>query len=219
MPEPGRRERVYGSARQGLRTLLAERVARRSRLRRAALLERLIAPAAGERVVDVGCGAIGLAAFAPDLRITGVDRVPRPGYAEEGRRFVEADARSLPFGDGEFDLAYSNSLIEHVVDPDDRTRVAEELRRVGRRYFVQTPNRWFPVEPHALLPLVHLLPRRLGRRLWRLGVSGDPFEDTRLLGAGELRLLFPDAVIVRERVGPLTKSLVAAGPRERLPGG
>ena len=86
----------------------------------------------------------------------------------------------------------------------------------GRRWFVRTPNRAFPIEPHALLPFVHWLPRRAGRALWRLGVSGDPYDEVRLLGARELRRLFPDAVIVRERAGPLTKSLLAVGPRERI---
>ena len=157
---------------------------------------------------------MGLAAYGPDFAITGVDRVPRPGYAEGRRRFVQADATALPFDDGAFDIAHSNSVIEHIVDPDARRRFASELRRVGRRYFVQTPNRWFPVEPHSLLPLIHWLPRALGERLWRFGVSGDPFDQTRLLGPGELARLFPDARIVRERLGPLTKSIVAIGPRE-----
>jgi hypothetical protein len=106
-------------------------------------------------------------------------------------------------------------LIEHVVEERERRAAADEIRRVAGRYFVQTPSRWFPVEPHALLPLVHWLPRRLGRRVWRLGVSTNPFEGTRLLGARELRRLFPDAEIVRERVGPLTKSLMAVGPATR----
>ncbi|HEX2233424.1 MAG TPA: methyltransferase domain-containing protein [Thermoleophilaceae bacterium] len=217
MPEPPTpRESVYGAARQGLRTRLAERFARRARERRAGLFRRLIDPRPGERIVDVGCGEAGLAAHLGGNEITGVDLVERPGYAGPNRRFVRADARELPFADGEFEIAYSNSLIEHVGGPRDRERVAAELRRVGRRYFVQTPNRWFPVEPHSLLPLVHLLPRRMGRRLWRFGVSDDPFEDTWLLVARDLRKLFPDALIVRERVGPLTKSLVAAGPKEAL---
>jgi SAM-dependent methyltransferase len=207
-------ERVYGSARQGLRTRLAERVAGRSRERRLELFVRLLRPGPDERVVDVGCGATGLAAAAPRLNVTGVDAVDRPGYP--GIAFVRADGRALPFGDGEFAIAYSNSVIEHVVAREDRRRFAAELRRVGERYFVQTPNRWFPIEPHALLPFVHFLPRALGRRVWRLGVSDDPFEGTRLLGARELRELFPDARIVRERIGPLTKSLVAAGPAERI---
>jgi SAM-dependent methyltransferase len=205
--------RAYATARQGLRTRLADRYSRRSRARRSELFRRLIGPRAGERAVDVGCGTAGLAAAEPALAVTGVDRDPRPGYP--GASFVQADATDLPFADGEFDIAYSNSVIEHL-PLHAREAYAREMARVGRRWFVQTPNRGFPIEPHALLPLVHWLPRRAGRALWRLGVSGDPYDEVHLLGARELRRLFPDAVIVRERAGPLTKSLVAVGPRERV---
>ena len=210
MPE----QPVYGLARQGWRTRVAERFARRARRQRRDLFRRLVAPRPGERILDVGSGETGLAGLEPSLDVTGTDRVDRPEYPGP---FLRADGRRLPFGDGEFDVAYSNSVIEHVVEPSDRRALAEELRRVGGRYFVQTPNRWFPVEPHALLPLVHWLPRRVGRRLWNLGVSTDPFDETLLLDARELQELFPDATIVRERIGPLTKSLVAAGPATRLP--
>ena len=201
------------TARQGLRTRLADRYSRWSRARRSELFRRLIEPQPGERAVDVGCGTAGLAVAEAALVVTGVDRHPGSGYP--GAHFVQADATELPFGDDEFDIAYSNSVIEHL-QPDLRRAYARELRRVARRWFVQTPNRWFPVEPHALLPFVHWLPRPAGRALWRLGVSGDPYDEVRLLDARELRRLFPDAVIFRERAGPLTKSLVAAGPRDRI---
>lgn len=208
---------MYATARQGLRARIASPVSARSRERRATLYRRLMRPSPDASIVDVGCGEAGLAEFEPEARITGVDRIERPAYASGPRRFVRADALRLPFADGEFDIAYSNSLIEHI-EPADRERFAAELRRVGRSYFVQTPNRWFPVEPHTLLPLFQLLPAPLRRRLWRLGVSKDPFEDIRLLDARELRRLFPDAEIVRERIGPLTKSLVAVGGADRRDG-
>jgi SAM-dependent methyltransferase len=203
----------YATARPGIRTRLADRYSLRARRRRLALFERLLDPQPGESAVDIGCGTAGLATADTALEVTGVDRAPRPGYA--GVRFVQADATRLPFADGEFDIAYSNSVVEHL-PPAKRAAYAAELQRVGRRWLVQTPNRAFPIEPHALLPFVHWLPRALGRVLWRLGVSGDPYDEVRLLGIGELRRLFPDAVIVRERVWPLTKSFVAVGPRSRL---
>lgn len=203
----------YATARPGIRTRLADRYSLRARRRRLGLFERLLDPQPGESAVDIGCGTAGLATAGTVLEVTGVDREPRPGY--RGVRFVQADATQLPFADGEFDIAYSNSVVEHL-PRGDRAAYAAELTRISRRWLVQTPNRSFPLEPHALLPFVHWLPRRLGRALWRLGVSGDPYDEVRLLGIGELRRLFPDAVIVRERVGPLTKSFVAVGPRDQV---
>jgi len=204
---------LYGdAAHRGLRTRVAERFSRRSRTARWQLFARLMDPGIDSSILDVGCGDGGLAAYAPQLEVTGVDRSARPEYASGRRRFVQADAAALPFGDGAFDIAHSNSVIEHIVDPDARGCCANEVRRVGRRYFVQTPNRWFPIEPHSLLPFVHWLPRAWGAKLWRFGVGGDPFEQTKLLDARELARLLPDARIVRERFGPLTKSIVAVGP-------
>jgi len=208
---------VYAEARRNPLTRLADPVAARARRRRHGLVWQMLNPKAGETIVDVGCGpaGTGLAALEPEAPITGVDEVNRPGYASGPRRFVEADARALPFEDGSFDIAYSNSVIEHL-DPGDRERFAGEIRRVADRYLVQTPNRWFPVEPHVLLPGFQFLPKSARRRLWRLGVSKDEFADIRLLDASELRRLFPDAVILRERLGGLTKSLIAIGPARKV---
>jgi SAM-dependent methyltransferase len=204
---PGTESGVYATAvRPGLRTRVAGPLARRARAKRRRLYLDLMGCTERESVLDVGCGSLGLATLGVPGAVTGVDRVNRPGYP--GHRFVRADARALPFSDHEFDVVYSNSVLEHV-PPTDLERVAAEISRVGRRLFVQTPNRHFPIEPHALLPLVHWLPRGLGRRFWRLGVTGESYENIHLLDAHDLRRLFPDAEIVRERVGPLTKSLIA----------
>jgi len=117
-------------------------------------------------------------------------------------RQIVADATRLPFADGAFDIVFSNSVIEHVADHD---AVAREIARVGRRYFVQTPNRAFPFDPHVLTPFVNYLPKRWQRPLFRnLTVWGwitrpDPVyvealvDDTNLLDAAEMRRLFPGA--------------------------
>ena len=204
---------VYAEARRGALTRVADPLAARARARRHRLYRRLLAPQPGETIVDVGCGpaGTGLAALEPEAAITGVDAAHRPGWATGARTFVQADARALPFEDSSFDIAYSNSVIEHL-DPGERPRFAAELRRVAGRYFVQTPNRWFPVEPHVLLPGFQFLPRAARRKLWPLGVSHDAFTDIRLLDAAELRRLFGDALIVRERFAGITKSLIAVGP-------
>ena len=155
------------------------------------------------RIVDLGCGTLGLRAFAPELGVTGVDVRDRPDYPGP---FVRADAtRPLPFTDGAFDLAYSNSLIEHLA-PAARPAFAAEVRRVARGWWVQTPAYGFPIEPHALLPFAHWLPVGLRRRYWRFGVA--PWEEIALLRRRELVALFGEPVIA-ERIGPLVKSWIA----------
>ncbi|HSD81961.1 MAG TPA: class I SAM-dependent methyltransferase, partial [Solirubrobacteraceae bacterium] len=163
----------------------------------------------GMRVVDVGCGALGLRGLEPGLDVTGVDLVARPGYPGP---LVVADAgERLPFADGEFDLAYSSSVVEHVA-PERRARFAAEVRRVARGFYVQTPAFGFPVEPHALLPFAHWLPPALRRPYWRVGAQGH-WEDVRLLRRWEMEALFgAGGRVVGERWGPLTKSWVAIAP-------
>jgi len=139
--------------------------------------------------------------------------------------WVAADGRELPFRDGAFDVVFSNSVIEHVGDRISQERFAREVARVGRAYWVQTPNRWFPVEQHLLTPFVHWLPKRwqhaVVRRatVWNVLTRPTPdrrefyhehfLRDIRLLDARELARLFPGARIIRERLLGLTKSLIA----------
>lgn len=161
------------------------------------------------RIVDIGCGGLGLIGLAPHLNIVGVDLQDRPEYPGT---LVRADASDgLPFSDNEFDLAYSNSVIEHV-PPHRRAPFARELRRVARGWYVQTPAISFPIEPHSLLPFAHWLPTGLRRRYWELGAGSDP-EEINLLPRREVEELFGPAF--PERFGPLTKSWIAL----RVPGG
>lgn len=86
---------------------------------------------------------------------------------EERGRFIfrRADGTKLPFENDSFDIAFSNSVIEHVGDWERQKAFAEEMRRISKNYYVQTPNRWFFVEPHFIAPGIHFLPRSLYRRL------------------------------------------------------
>ena len=197
---------VYGTARGRLRARLAGPLAANARRKRHEELFPLTGVRPGMRIVDIGCGALGLRAFEPDLDITGVDLSPRPEYPGP---FVQADATErLPFDDGAFDLGYSSSVIEHV-PRERRAAFAAELKRVARGWYVQTPARSFPIEPHALLPFAHWLPPALRKPYWRLGAQGA-WEDIALLGRGEVEALFGPAR--SERVGPLTKSWVCVRP-------
>ncbi|HEV7161906.1 MAG TPA: class I SAM-dependent methyltransferase [Solirubrobacteraceae bacterium] len=199
---------VYATARGPL-ARLAGPFAARARARRHARFFALTRLPAQAKVLDVGCGRIGLRALEPQLDITGVDLAARPDYPGP---FVQADAAAgLPFADGEFDLVYCSSVIEHV-PPPRRAAFAAEVHRVGRGWFVQTPARSFPLEPHALLPFAHWLPVAARRRYWRWGAAGE-WEEIELLGRREMERLFGPAL--PERLGPLVKSWVCVSP----PGG
>lgn len=150
-----------------------------------------------------------------------------PGTLETdlpGFDWVSADGCRLPFADGAFDIVFSNSVIEHVGSPQKQKEFADEIRRVGKRYWVQTPNRWYPIEPHLLTPFLHFLPRRwqaaIVRRwtLWqtvqrptehaRAWYVEHYLRDIRLLTAPEMKQLFPDGIMLRERHLGMTKSIV-----------
>jgi hypothetical protein len=134
---------------------------------------------------------------------------------------VVADARDLSrYGDREFDVVYSNSVLCHVGAFSDRVRMAREIRRVGRSYFVQTPNPGFIIDWRTLIPFFHFLP--LSSQAWcfrhfRVGTypriqdySASLYQASRVqtVTCDELRRLFPDGTIVRERVLGMTKSFV-----------
>jgi len=119
--------------------------------------------------------------------------------------YVQGDACALPFGDASFDVVHSNAVIEHVGARERQEAFVREALRVGRRVFVTTPNRWFPVEVHTRLPLVHWLPEPLAGRAYDL--ARKPWaRDNHLLGSSDLRSLFPGPV----RIDNLWLTLVAS---------
>jgi len=109
-----------------------------------------------------------------------------------GMKFVQADGRALPFKDKSFDFVHSSAVLEHVGNTANQGRFVCEAWRVARKgIFITTPNRWFPVEFHTVLPLLHWLPPAMFRRCLR--AMGKQFfateENLHLLGGGDLRAL------------------------------
>jgi len=157
----------------------------------------------------------------PDVHITIVNlKQNEPRHAMFS--VVVGDGTDLSqYADGAFDVAFSNSVIEHVGGWAEQQRMAAEVRRVGRRYFVQTPNYWFTIEPHFLFPGFHWLP--IAARVWLIrrfhlgwntrfdqeAAARAKVAGIRLLRRKELRRLFPDAHLHAERVLGLVKSFVA----------
>jgi hypothetical protein len=137
-------------------------------------------------------------------------------------RYLEGDGCDLGmFPDGAFDLVHSNSVIEHVGDWSRMTAFAKEVRRLAPAYYVQTPNFWFPMEPHYMRPFVHWIPEQARARLltattvgqYPRAISMDEamqfVQGNRLLTRPMLASLFPDAQIITERFALLPKSLTA----------
>ncbi len=71
------------------------------------------------------------------------------------------DGRRIPFGDKQFDICWSNAVIEHVGGRERQAAFLKEIKRVGRKRFVTTPSRFFPIEIHTRLPLLHYLPKNI----------------------------------------------------------
>lgn len=168
----------------------------------------------GDTIIDVGAGNGGaLCQFNTTNPIVALDLAPTIEQANV--RVVVGDARELPFEDRSFDVCFSNSVLQYMVG-EDRKRYAEEIRRVAGRYWVQAPYRFFPVDPHYLVPGIQFLPERTQRWLnsrvklgWRAKGSWTP---TLMPSVRELRRLFPDGIVRRERVFGLTKSLMVYRP-------
>lgn len=193
----------------------------RSRRRKFRLFMELLRPTEETTIVDVGvadapfgAGQGGAAtynfleAMYPwRARITAVsiDELPRFREAFPEIRTVHADGRDLPFADGEFDVAFSNAVVEHLGDRAAQEAFVRELCRVARRVFVTTPNRLFPIDPHTLLPLVHWLPQRARERLLRR----PDLRGFKPLSPREFRSLFPYPV----RLVARGVTLVAVGPQ------
>lgn len=137
-------------------------------------------------------------------------RYPGLAYAQ-----VQPHA-ALPFADGQFDIVFSSAVVEHVGSRADQAEFVQELCRVGRAFFITTPNRWFPVEHHTGLPLLHYLPASAHRALLRRTRFRFWAEESNLniLTARQLAALFPrDATVeVRAiRLAGLPANLVAFG--------
>jgi SAM-dependent methyltransferase len=133
---------------------------------------------------------------------------------------VVGDACELPWPDKSFDVVYSNAVIEHLGSFEKQKRMAAEIMRVGKRWFVTTPNRWFPFEFHMRLPLVTWL---FGDGYLRIGniisynhlrgryMIGVKRSDLRLMSASELRKCFPGSNIIKQRVTFMAETLIAVG--------
>jgi hypothetical protein len=139
----------------------------------------------------------------------------------ENITWIVGNAKKLPFENMAFDVAFSNSVIEHLYDWESQKEFAHEIKRIAPKYFVQTPSRRFPVETHFLTPFIHYAPKSIQKKLirnftlWGLITRASQkscdkmVEEIRLLNSEEMSKLFPDATLEREKIVGLEKSIMA----------
>ncbi|MBI3899619.1 MAG: methyltransferase domain-containing protein [Gammaproteobacteria bacterium] len=213
---------------------------RQARAKRASVFREAFTLSSTTRILDIGSedgSAVaamlaGTGAQPNNVYIADSDL----GRLEEGHRrfgFVPVEmpeSGRLPFEDRFFDIVYCSSVIEHVTVPKSEVwamhdgqefqkrahrrqrQFANEIRRLGKQYYVQTPDKWFPVESHTWLPFVGYLPRSMQLKVLALSNRYWIKRTTpawNLLGTSDMRELFPDAEIRRERFMGLSKSIMA----------
>jgi hypothetical protein len=207
---------------------LCENVFIKFRRRRMVRFFALFAPSRDARLLDIGGTpqtwwdeSEGFSQFSVTLI-----NIRSNGKIEDDRILsIEGDATELPFADDAFDIAFSNSVIEHLGTWEKQQAFAREARRVARKLWIQTPARSFPIEAHLLAPYIQYLPKSLQHRIARWTPRGllqpdvvhEIVNEVRLLTYRDVEQLFPDCLILKERVLGLTKSYVAVRGFNRQP--
>ncbi len=204
------------------------------RLRRVAHLRALLATVPPPvHLLDVGGTAhfwqtVGRELLPLVQHVTLLNPQPQPNLPR-GVQALRGDGCAMPqLATASYAVVFSNSAIEHVGDWSRQHQMAREIVRVGQRYYVQTPARSFPIEPHYLFPFFQFLPVtlrvELAARLHLGWVSPPPsraalhadIAATRMLTARELRALFPNGTLQYERFAGVVKSYTVYGG---FPGG
>ena len=135
---------------------------------------------------------------------------------------MKGDATNLSnIADQSYDIVFSNSVIEHLFTWENQQKMAAEVKRIGKHHFIQTPNYWFPIEPHWLFPFFQYFPKYLRylltnhfalghiRKIPDKAAAKKQVEEVRLLSKSELKKLFPQSTIYSEKFNLLNKSFTA----------
>ena len=181
-------------------------------------LEKLLGVKPGMRVLDLG-GQPDIWNFvsAPlDITILNLPGVAAPAPKESTHKFdfVEGDACNVTaYADRSFELVFSNSVIEHVGGEEKQRAFADEVRRLGVKYWVQTPSIWFPVEAHTGMPFWFFMPEFIRLRFiknWeeKLPDWTEMVKGTTVLSKSEMRDYFPDGSMITERKFGIPKSYI-----------
>ncbi len=201
---------------------LLRRFSQRSRRKKFELYHRVFEPRPRDRVLDVGAAGDVFSRYTFEDVYPYPQRIVGGGYefaevvsAREhypASAYAVFDGCAIPFPDQSFDLVFSNAVIEHILGEGRQEAFAREIMRVGRSWFVTTPNYWFPFESHHHLPFFQFLPRTLQmyyNRLLGTHIAKGTVQELGLLSARRLKQLFPTSRIAGVRVTVWPETLVA----------
>ncbi len=179
-----------------------------------------IAPQPTERILDVGGNLYNWNLMGYKNQVVLLNLAAETNNSPSSSSnfsFVVGDGTALQYDDQEFDILFSNSTIEHVGTLAKQQDFANEVCRVGKRIWIQTPAKEFFFEPHYITPFIHWLPKELQKKLLRFSVWGlitradrsyidNIVEQNRLLSLPEVEELFPNCTIIKEKFLFMTKA-------------
>jgi trans-aconitate methyltransferase len=186
---------------------LAYRISAKSRAEKHAFFMNALKPGATDTILDVGANAIEYSdtdnylekhyPYPANITVVSLDDISHLKTLYPQVTFLQADGTKLPFGDNQFDIAYSNAVIEHVGNREAQLAFLRELARVSPRGYITTPNLHFPIEVHTRIPLLHLiLPKTLFDAFLRLiGKAWAADDYMSLLSKRDLDILIQDAAL------------------------
>ena len=197
-------------------------MSRRSRTKKFDLLNNVFTPRPEDRVLDVGVSGEVFLQYSIEDVYPFPERIIAGGCISSeivaARRhypqplYALFDGCSLPFPDQSFDLVFSNAVIEHILGPGRQEKFAQEMMRVGKSWFITTPNFWYPFETHHHLPFFQFLPYPVQMQYNRLLGTHIPkgeVLDLGLLSARKMQKLFPTGDVAKVRVTFWPETLVA----------
>jgi len=219
---------------------------KKHRERRAKLFKNLLNPTPKDRILDLGSGdgsyIANILPFRENVYLADISeedlKIAQKKYGFKNTILLKDDDPILPFPDKYFDIIFCSSVIEHVTGPKNKVKsikdsklfyelafkyqlsFANEIRRISKKYFVQTPYKYFLIESHTWLPfIIVLLPRKLQIKLIDfLNNTKWPkktFPDWNLLTIKDMKMLFPDAQIILEKSLLMTKSIIAVKVKDK----
>lgn len=220
-----------GFKKAGLLSEIKAKVVLRKRRKIYRLFMKYINPCAEDNILDAGVAPVkGIAGvktvtnnffeffypYTTRITATSIEDASILEKTFEGLSFIQTEAYHTPFVDRQFDAVFCNAVVEHAGSREQQKAFIWEYCRVAKKFFFTTPNRWFPIEVHSALPLIHWLPPRYFRKVLRL-LGKEALADEsilNLLTEKEFKALFPQNVklqTIRIRTAGFVSNLIICG--------